>query len=314
MVQILENYPLSQLTTLQIGGPAKYFTQAKTEEELKEALEYATKKQLPFLVVGGGSNLLVSDQGVDKLIVKNEISSIRQEGQNLVVKSGTNLQELVDYSINHNLAGLERLTGIPGTVGGAIYGNAGAYGQTISDHLVEVVCLDPNFQECQTVTLGKEDCQFSYRDSAFKSNGLVILEIEFKLSTRSSNELEKEAEEILAKRVIRYPPGIRCPGSFFKNIVAETLSQEILAKIPAEKIVFGKVPAGALLEMVGAKGDKLDGIYIAPYHANLFVNSGGGTADDFYQLANKYWIKVKERFSVTLEPEVQLINLPKFNL
>ncbi|TSC64625.1 MAG: UDP-N-acetylmuramate dehydrogenase, partial [Microgenomates group bacterium Gr01-1014_93] len=158
-----------------------------------------------------------------------------------------------------------------------------------------------------------DQCGFGYRDSSFKRNGLIISEVTFQLEKGDPEKLKKEADEILEKRLTKYPKGIKCPGSFFKNIVANTLPEEILEKIPREKIVYGKIPAGVLLEEVGAKGDKLDGIEIAPYHANLFINNGGGKAEDFYNLAKKYFELVYQKFGIELEPEVQLINLLPFS-
>lgn len=321
-MQIIDKYPLSKLTTLNIGGPAKKFVAIHSEEELVEAIQYAKKNSMEYLVIGGGSNLLVSDQGVNCLVIKNEISGIatthlrgeakQSPGSHLggviSVKSGTILQDLVNYSISHGLSGLQKLTGIPGTVGGGIFGNAGAYGQTISDHIKSVTVLNTNNLTMQQ--FNNSECDFNYRDSGFKRNKYIILEVTFQLESRDPKTLQQQADDVLSKRLIKYPPGIKCPGSFFKNIVVATLPKEILDKIPPEKIVYGKLPAGALLEEVGAKGDSLDGIYITDYHANLFVNKGSGTAQAFYDLAKKYAQKVKEKFGITLEPEVQFINLP----
>lgn len=306
MTSIQENFPMSELTTLKIGGPARFFTTAKTTEELIETIKFAQVHNLPFLVIGGGSNLLVSDEGVNKLVIKNDSEGITKYRQFLTVKSGTILQYLVDYSIKVGLSGFEKLTGIPGTVGGAVYGNAGAYGQSVSEHLREVTC----FTGSEIVVLQQDECEFSYRDSIFKRNGWVVLEVKFKLGLGDSEKMFLESEEVLKKRLIKYPKGILCPGSFFKNLIASEISKQALAKIPKEKIVFGKLPAGTLLEMVGAKGDRLGQIEIASYHANLFFNKGGGQAHDFYRLAKRYVQKVKEEFGITLEPEVQLINLP----
>lgn len=306
-MQIIENFPLKNITTLGIGGPAKKFVAVTSLEELKEAIQFAKDNTLEYLVIGGGSNLLVSDQGVDKLIIKNEITGIEQEGSILKVKSGTLLQDLVNYSIQLGLSGLQKLTGIPGTVGGAIYGNAGAYGQTISDNLIQVVAFNGTDEE----TFTKEECGFDYRYSEFKKSKYPILEISFQLEPSTTELLSTEAQEILEKRLVKYPSGIKCPGSFFKNIVASTLPEETLKRVPEEKIVYGKIPAGSLLEEVGAKGDKEGNIYIADYHANLFINKGEGTAEDFYKLAKKYAEKIKEKYGIALEPEVQLINLPQ---
>ncbi len=308
MLKFEENFLMSQITTLQIGGPAKKFVIVKTQEELAEAIQIATKNQFNYLVIGGGSNLLVSDNSINYLVIKNEIEGIVKIVRVLKAKSGLSLQHLVDYSIANNLSGLQKLTGIPGTLGGAVYGNAGAYGQTISDYVRDVVCLNPATGEI--LTLQKDECGFDYRDSIFKKNGLIILGVIFKLEIFKSKDLRKEADEILEKRLVKYPKGIKCPGSFFKNLIADKLPEEVLRNIPKEKIVYGKLPAGSLLEMVEAKGDFLGDIEIASYHANLFINKGSGKAADFHTLAKKYALKVKDKFGITLEPEVQLINLP----
>lgn len=304
MLQITEDYPLKNVATLKIGGPARLFTIAKSSDELIEAIKYANTNNLPFLVIGGGSNLLVCDEGVNQFIIKNEADGIVKEVQFLKVKSGTVLQHLVDYSNKMGLSGFQKLTGIPGTVGGAVFGNAGAYGASISDCLREVTC----FTGTEILVLQKDECEFGYRDSIFKKNVWTILSATFKLGLGEGEKLFEESEEILKKRLVKYPKGILCPGSFFKNFIAEDLSPEVLLKIPKEKIVYGKLPAGALLEMVGACGDQLGDIEIASYHANLFLNKGNGRASDCYALAKKYVTKVKDKFGVTLIPEVQLIN------
>ncbi|EKD90763.1 MAG: UDP-N-acetylenolpyruvoylglucosamine reductase [uncultured bacterium] len=303
------NFPLSSITTLGIGGPASQLITITSENELQDILSQlpTTNYQLP-LIIGGGSNLLVSDDGYPGTIIKNEIKGIQRNGNNLVVNSGTTLQDLVDFSIKEGLSGLQKLTGIPGTLGGAIYGNAGAYGQTISDHLTKVKTLNPKTPQTNEISL--EECKFKYRDSSFKQNKLIILEATFELTPADPGQLQKEADETLEKRLVKYPKGIKCPGSFFKNLVADNLPKKILEKIPEEKIMYGKIPAGALLEEVGAKGDSQGDIEIANYHANLFINKGEGKAKDFYDLAKKYWQKVRDKYGISLEPEVQLINLP----
>lgn len=309
MLDLQENFPLSSVTTLKIGGPARWFVAVKNAQELIEAIKLAQSHNTPFLVIGKGSNLLVCDEGINGLVIKNENEGILKERRFLQVQSGIILQHLVDYSIKMGLAGIEKLTGIPGTLGGAVFGNAGAYGASISDNLREVTC----FTGKETIVLQKDECEFAYRNSIFKRNGWTILEVKIKLDAGDAEELFEESEDILKKRLVKYPKGVLCPGSFFKNLIASELPEEIFAKIPKDKIVYGKIPAGALLERVGACGDKLGDIEIAPYHANLFINKGQGKASDFYVLAKKYIQKVKEKFGITLEPEVQLINLPPFN-
>lgn len=307
MLKFEDNYQLSQVTTLGIGGPAKKFVKVKTQDEFIEAIQFAKKNNLQFLVIGGGSNLLISDEGADLLAIKNAVSGIEQDGEILKVKSGTATQDLVDYSAKNGLSGLQKLSGIPGTIGGAIFGNAGAYGQTISDHISSVVILSG---AKNLIALSKEKCDFNYRNSIFKQNHAVVLEATFQLKPADPANLQKEASGIFSQRLVKYPTGIKCPGSFFKNLVAAELPTEVLQNIPPEKIAHGKIPAGALLEDVGAKGQFLDGIEISSNHANLFINTGNGTARSFIELAKQMKDKVKEKFGIILEPEVQLINLP----
>jgi UDP-N-acetylmuramate dehydrogenase len=299
---------LAFYTTLRIGGPARYFFQARTEERLKEAVRWAGGKKIPWMVIGSGSNLLISDRGFPGLIIRNNVAGIKSSGQNLAVKGGAILQDLVDFANQAGLGGLEKMTGIPGTVAGAVYGNAGAYGQSISDRLVRVKVFDGRDEK----SFRRNRCRFSYRESIFKEKkDLIILEAEFRLERAAPQDLQAVSQEIRLLREKKYPAGLKCPGSFFKNLRVEDLPPRTRAKVPKDKIVHGKVPAGYLLEEVGAKGKSRGGVKIASYHGNLFFNEGGGTAEDFMALAEKYRQKVNERFDVLLEPEVQLVGFEK---
>ncbi len=301
--KFIENESFAKYTTLKIGGPVKVYSEVTNEQELINAIKFAKEKGLQYIVIGSGSNLLVSDDGFDGMVIRLTENGIVRNGNRVYVKAGTSLSELVEFTVNEGLSGFEKLIGIPGTVGGAIYGNAGAYGQTISDSLVRVKVL----KGIEVVWMENADCEFSYRHSGFKDTKDIILEVEFLLQVGNSEELKKASSEILAIRLQKYPNGIACPGSFFKNVEAGKLSTGQLKNIPEDKIMFGKIPAGFLLEAVGAKGKSKGGIKIADYHANLLINTGGGTASDFIALANEYKNKVREKFGIELEPEVQLI-------
>ena len=200
------------------------------------------------------------------------------------------------------------MTGIPGTVGGAVYGNAGAYGQTISDHIKGVSVFDGGGK----VFLEKKDCIFGYRTSGFKKNNSIILEVEFDFPEGDSDILDKEAKKCLALRLKKYKPGLKCPGSFFRNFYTSEVPIEVLSKLPQRLDTYGKTPAYIFLEELGAKGDQIGNVKIADHHANLFVNLNHALASDFWQLAHKWYKKVKDKFGVKLENEVQLINLPPF--
>lgn len=310
MLNIKEDISLAQFTTFQIGGPAKHFCTAESIEDLKEALAWAKKENLPYLIIGGGSNLLISDEGFPGLVIKNEMVQVHlgTRGRTLRACAGTNLQNLVDFTISHGLANMQKLIGIYGTLGGAIFGNAGAYGQTISDYLIKVVSLNPTTN--QIINFTKEQCEFGYRESAFKRNGCIILEAHFKLPQGDAQALQSEAKEILSQRIAKFPFTLKCPGSFFKNIPVANIPAESLKLIPQGKITFEKIPAAVLLDLVGAKGQRTGDIQVSEDHANLMINTREGKALDVYNLAKDLIKKVKEKFNITLEPEVQLINLP----
>jgi len=301
--KIIINQPLGNLTTTKTGGAARFFALAKNETDLINIVKNAEKYNIPYLILAGGSNLLFNDAGFNGLIIKNELVGIKKSGNKVLVKSGTILQTLIDFTIEHNLAGLEAMSWIPGTVGGAVYGNAGAYGQTISDFLVRVKIFDGQ----KIFWLSKKDCLFTYRSSAFKSKSWIILEVEFNFLTGDKKELRKKADEIIAVRKVKFPLTMRCPGSFFKNVQTKALEKRIVNKIPADIIRDGKIPAGFLMEQVGAKGTQLGGAKILDYHGNIIINNNKATSSDLVNLAYKYARKVEEKFGIKLEPEVQVI-------
>jgi len=290
-----------------MGGPARLYFEAESEKELKKGISLAKTHKFPLLIIGEGSNLLVHEKGFEGLVIRNKVNGIEKKGEKVRVKTGTSLQDLIDFLVEKGLKGMEKMAGIPGTVGGAIYGNAGAYGQTVSDHLVRVKVFDGQ----KTKWIPKSKCGFDYRDSIFKRSDWVLLEAEFSFEKGSKLNLQKQVDRIIQLRRKKYYPELLCPGSFFKNIPVSSLSAEQLKKIPKERIVYGKLPAGYLLEAVGAKGSRLGQIKVADYHANLFINLGKGKASDFYKLAEKYKKKVKEKFGIELEPEVRLIGFNK---
>jgi UDP-N-acetylmuramoylalanine--D-glutamate ligase len=300
---------LKEYTTTKVGGAAKYLVTVKKEDDLEKVFSIVKNNKINYLIIGGGSNLLVSDDGFDGVVIVNRVSGIKLKDKKIYVKSGTFLSQLVTFSVKASLAGMEELMGIPGTVGGGIYGNAGAYGKSTSDFLEKVKVTDG----MKTFWVSKDDLKFSYRESNFKKDKKLILEAVFNLKKENKKLIEENFRKILKDRQKKYDKGIFCPGSFFKNIEAKNLSKEILAKIPEEKIVFGKIPAGFLLESVDAKGLKIGDIEVSEQHANFFINKGGGCAKDFYDLAMALKQRVFDKFGISLEPEVQIIGFKNKN-
>lgn len=299
------NTPLANLTTVHTGGIAKGMAVIKNEEDLRDILSFLHTQHLTYLVVGGGSNLLFSDIGYDGIIVKNEMKGIEQNGNSAIVQSGTPLQELVDFTLEKGLSGVQKLTGIPGTIGGAIYGNAGAYGQTISDCLISVNVL----HEDKIIPVTKSEGAYSYRHSIFKSTKDYIVSAEFEFTSGDSSDLKKEAADIFEQRLKKYPPDMKCPGSFFMNVPIEQVSPESMKLIPPEKTRNGRIHVGWLLETIGAPGTKVGGVQVADYHSNLFINTNNATSQDYYILAKGLAEKVKNKYGITLTPEVQLVGI-----
>ncbi len=306
MLNIQQNIPLATYTTLNIGGPARYFVEVATSNDLEEAIKYAEDNNLEYYIIAGGSDLLINDSGYNGLIIRYLETGVEREENKVTVKAGTVLQELIDALNEAGLGGAEKLAGIPGTVGGAIYGNAGAYGATISDHIRRVHVYD----EEKEFWMSRDECEFDYRHSAFKHHkDYIILEAEFEFIPGNPDELKKISADTIEARLKKYPPGIKCPGSFFKNLLLINLPKEVVEIAP--KDYYGKLPSAWLLDQLGARGQSQGAIKIADYHANLFINTGNGTAQDFFNLAAEWKAKVKEKYHVELEPEVQLIGFEK---
>jgi UDP-N-acetylmuramate dehydrogenase len=188
-------------------------------------------------------------------------------------------------------------------VGGAIYGNAGAYGQSISDSLLWVEIFNGD----KIIRISKDECRFGYRDSIFKHKNWVILEAKFELKFGDKKTIQNRREEIKKIRARKYKTGVKCPGSYFKNIIASELPGDVLRNIDQNKIIYGKIPAGYLLESVGACGMKVGGIRVADNHGNLFINDGQGTFSDINSITHILKEKVKEKYGIELEEEVVIL-------
>jgi len=216
------------------------------------------------------------------------------------------LQDLVDFAIARGLKGLETLSGIPGWVGAAVYGNAGAYGHSISERVRSVRFLD----DSQVRVFVNEECAFRYRESIFKDRkGWIIFSTELILDPADAGELRKIADDILKVRNEKFPPTMKCAGSIFKNFLLAELPASAAAQVPATAVREGKVPAAYFLEQVGAKGMLRGDIHVAGYHANLIYNAGAGTAHDLCALISELKARVQLRFGIEVEEEVQYVGV-----
>jgi len=305
-MKIQENIALAGYTTFDIGGPARYFVEVTSVQELSEALSFTQKQSVPFYVFGGGSNVVFSDAGYDGLVIIIGIAGIHHDGLTVRIGAGENLLETIRILADLGLSGLEKMAGVPGRVGGAVRGNAGAFGTEIGDFVSVVTTLNT-----QTGTVEDHDvhsCGFDYRDSIFKKRSeLIILEVTLILREGVPAESSAMISATIAQREERHIQDIRSAGSFFVNpVVPVSLQQEFFTEKGIESR-DGRVPAGWLLERSGMDQERIGDIQAGEMHANYFINVGGGTADQVVQLASLAKMRVRNCFDVQMKEEVQLV-------
>jgi UDP-N-acetylmuramate dehydrogenase len=303
-LQVSTCVPLSRYTRFGIGGPADIYAETSDVEAFIAAMAIASRSGLDFVVIGGGTNLIVSDAGFRGVVLRFVAQRLMAAGDRVVSDAGAVLQDLVDFTIDRGLKGLETLAGIPGSVGAAVYGNAGAYGHSISERVHKVRFLDGG----QVRVFDREECEFQYRESIFKDHKeWIILSTELILEPSDSAILQKTAGDILKVRNEKFPPTMKCAGSIFKNFLLAELPAAVAAEVPAPVIREGKVAAAYFLEQVGAKGMVHGDIHIASYHANLIYNAGKGTARELCEVIEELKTRVRERFKIEAEEEVQYV-------
>ena len=316
-MQILENEPMNKHTSFKVGGPARFFVKAESVDNLKEALAMAREKGLPHFILGNGTNLLVSDKGYEGVVITlaGEFSEIADMGKG-AFKAGAAvpLGRFARAALKQGYAGIHKLAGIPGTLGGAIYMNAGAYGQEIGTHCTQVATLDANGNIRE---YSNNDCAFEYRQSIFQKTGKngathpssaaqaeTILSATFLLE-RSNAEgesqeqtvarLEAELAECMAKRKASQPLNMPNAGSTFKRL--ERGSTEM----PQQ------VAPGYYIEQAGLKGYRIGGAEVSTLHANFIVNAGGATAKDILDLSDYVKAAVAKKFGVELQREIIML-------
>lgn len=286
-MNILRDIGLLDKNTFKTGGKTSFYSEPCTGLALKEALDFADHNRLPVFILGKGSNVLISDSGWQGLTINtsSHFSSVRWNDSHVVAEGGATLNTLINQSVSLGFSGMEQLSGIPGTVGGAVIMNAGAFDSCIADTFLSADILMPS-GEIKTVTL--EDAGFGYRTSHFKSNGGVVINASFKFRTqRTSDELKVLQKEILTRRKSKQPIEYPNCGSVFKRPTGNF--------------------AGTLIETCGLKGLTCGGMQISEKHANFIVNKGNGKAEEVRVLIRSAQQKVYEHTGIVLEPEVIFI-------
>lgn len=284
------NVTLAHHTTFRIGGPAKAFIKVTHQDQVIEAAWKAEGLGLPWQVIGAGSNLLVSDQGYDGAIIvfQDETPPRKNEDGTITVSGGASLSHLIEFATHQGASGLENLAGIPGTVGGAIAGNAGAYGSAISDRLRSVLLLDRNGG---MMRMPVQELRFGYRTSSIRDSGKVVLEATFEMDAVSPEVIAKTVCERLEDRRCKHPDWkqVATAGSYFKNPMGSG---------------GVRVAAGKLLEEAGCKGLKVGGASLWPTHANIIVTEDPSRAADVRTLAEMMVRMVEDKWGIGLVPEV----------
>lgn len=279
--------PMSKHTTMRIGGKAEIFVNVQNPKEIIHWSKYSFQRDLPLSVIGNGSNLLVSDDGIQGLVMKIYSSSgeIIRNGDTITVFSGFPMGKLINWVAASGLGGIEYLAGIPGTIGGAVVMNAGARGCEIGSFVEWITVWDLRTLEVRTLT--KEDLNFSYRSSSLQTQGYIVLEVNLKFDRESPEVLKKRITDILNQRKISQPINFPNAGSIFKN--PPNLS------------------AGRLIEQVGLKGYGIGDAQISDKHGNFIINLGDAKARDVMELINIARKEVFDKFNVILKPEVRIL-------
>lgn len=300
---------LKDFMTFKIGGPAKYFVMVKNTDELKDSLKFASDNNLSFFIIGGGSNILASDKGYDGLVIKIDFQNLTVAENLEVMEAGAGalLSKIVDESLKYELSGLEWAAGIPGTLGGAIRGNAGAYGSNIGQIIKQVEYY--NTKNKASKVLDKKDCQFTYRSSIFKKNSnLIITSAVLQLRKDLKQTIQSKINDILDTRAQKQPKGMPSAGSFFVNPIVK--NSKLIDEFEREKSLKcqnNQLPAAWLIEKVGLKGKKIGGAMISDIHPNYFLNTGKAKAEEIEILVSLVKQQVRDKLGVQLEEEVQYL-------
>jgi UDP-N-acetylmuramate dehydrogenase len=286
---VRRNVPLLEHSTFRIGGPADFFFDADSLGDLKAAVKTARLASLPYYVIGGGSNLLFDDDGFRGLIIKNRVKGVRIDVERAEIEafSGSGLADMVISAVNNSLEGIEFMAGIPGTLGGAVCGNAGAFGKSAGDFLERALLLSPEGEEVEVL---KNSLDFGYRRSKLKSSRDILVKATFRLSHGDREKIKADMQAILDKRKGKHPPWTTaCAGSYFKNPIMSDGT---------------KVAAGRLLDEINAKSLVAGRAAVYSGHANFIINLDNATSRDVLRLAEELKGRVKAKFGVDLEEEV----------
>lgn len=294
--------PLSRFTSFRLGGPARYLLVARDVPTIVRAASVARAAGLPFVILGGGSNTLVAPTGFPGLVVIAAAAGLTATPPRLVAEAGVKLSVLIVRAAQAGLGGLSCLSGVPGTVGGAIVGNAGGRTDWISHRTVSVRVVSAVGEEA---SVPRDDCGFDYRESRFKTSGEIVLSAELELLPGAPAALLAEHVWLIREKNQKQPTSAQSAGCMFKN--ARVVDPMSLPAFLRETVVDGQVSAWRLITAAGLSGQRIGGVRVSERHANFFVNDGTGTVDDVLALLSLVKQRVRKRFGVPLTEEVRLL-------
>ncbi|HOX61011.1 MAG TPA: UDP-N-acetylmuramate dehydrogenase [Candidatus Magasanikbacteria bacterium] len=289
---------LAKHTTYRVGGPADYFLAVENIEKLPMLLGYLSGEGVSYCILGGGSNSLFSDEGFGGVVITLNDRGFVVEEDVVTASAGAILSELADATIRAGLTGFEWGVGVPGTIGGAVRGNAGVPDGEMCD-VVESVRV---WRDGEEMELNNSECEFGYRDSVFKHESIVIMQVRLKLTRGEDKMARQKALAYIMNRSKTQPHGMSSAGCVFKNVLRADLPVDFV--VPVELGEGSKVPAGWLLDQCGLKGEKIGDAMISEKHANFIVNLGQAKAGDIQALIARAKEKVYNKYKIELEEEV----------
>ena len=307
MLNIQEKIPLAPLTSFRIGGDALYYVEIKNEQELREALAFAQDKNIDFYILAGGSNVLFSDNGFAGLIIRPKMNEVFVDENSIEAEAGAPLIKVINNAASVGLAGIESLAGIPGTVGGAARGNAGAFGSEIGEKISSIKYFDCKTLEIKSIEA--KDCDFDYRSSIFKNDSSkIILSVSLQLVKGDLGDIKRNVSETIIKRTSRGLHGVRSAGSYFMNpIVTNEKLLEEFAKENGAPSKNGKLPAGWIIDQLGIRGKQIGGAAVSEQHANYIINKQDAKAEEVIMLASYIKQQVRDKMGVQLSEEVNYV-------
>lgn len=309
--RLKESEPLAKHVNIRIGGPADFYFEAKSSDEIAAAVEAALADGIPYAVLGGGSNTLPSDEGFRGLVIQASNRGWRIEDERVYAEAGVPSAFLARKAAEAGLTGLEWAISLPGTIGGAVRGNAGCFGGETKDAVVSVDALRVKDGKIARVVYTNAECGFGYRESVFKRVDDVVLDVELELAAAPKEECLARLDAVLSKRKLEQPSDSPSAGCMFKNF--EFQDEGDIAKlrtqvdVPQEFVDAKRIPAGWLVEQADLKGASVGGAQVSQKHGNFLQNRAEATASDVLQLISRIKTRIRDEYGIQLQEEVQLL-------